>query len=113
MRVAVVGSRDYPKLHEVKEYIATLGRGDVIITGGARGVDRMAEACAKERQLSVVVHYPDWNKYGKAAGPIRNEIIVKDCDILVAFWDGTSRGTANAIQLAKAAGKFASRVKAS
>ena len=41
------------------------------------------------------------NKYGKSAGPIRNELMVQNCDFVIAFWDGKSKGTRNLIQLAQ------------
>jgi hypothetical protein len=43
----------------------------------------------------------DWAKYGPAAGPIRNKEIIDACDVVIAFWDGKSKGTANSIKLAK------------
>ena len=106
VRVAIVGSRNYKDLSEVREYVLSLPQGTVIITGGANGVDSVAAAAAEDAGLKVVVHAAEWALYGKAAGPIRNRKIVEDCDKLVAFWDDESPGTKNSISLASKAGKL-------
>ena len=106
MRVAIVGSRGYLDLDSVVSYVADLPVDTVVITGGAKGVDEAAEKAARERGLDVVVHYANWTLYGKAAGQIRNQVVVDDCDRLVAFWDGISPGTRGAISAASKAGKL-------
>lgn len=106
MRVAVVGSRDFAALDMVVEYVNSLPNDTVVISGGAVGVDRVAEQTAKKRGLKVVTHPANWNLHGKAAGQIRNRIIVDDCDTMVAFWDGISTGTKGSISLASKAGKL-------
>ena len=106
MRVAIVGSRDYPDLIKVREYVDSLPDDTVIITGGARGVDSEAESAARSRGLSVVIHEAEWNRHGKKAGPIRNTEVVNDCDKLVAFWDGQTPGTKDVISKASKAGKL-------
>jgi len=54
----------------------------------------------------MVVHLADWEAFGKAAGQIRNQKVVDDCEKLVAFWDGVSPGTKGAISMASKAGKL-------
>lgn len=76
-----------------------------IISGGARGADTLAEQFAQEYSYVTKIFPANWDKYGKAAGPIRNKQIVDHCDILVAFWDGTSRGTKHSIDIAEKQGK--------
>lgn len=105
MRVAIVGSRNYPNKLDVLDYVDALPNGTVVITGGATGVDSWAEEAARDNWLEVVVHLPDWKTHGKAAGPIRNRTIVQDAGRVVAFWDGLSRGTASTIQIARELGK--------
>jgi len=106
MRVAIVGSRDYPDLDEVREFVRTLPKGTVVVTGDARGVDKVVKNEARSRGLRVKIHKAEWWKYGKGAGHIRNRDVVDDCDKLQAFWDGTSPGTKSIIALAKKAGKL-------
>ena len=105
MRVAIVGSRDYPDLSTVRTYINTLLRpDDVVISGGARGVDSAAVQYAQERGLAVEVYPADWDRHGKTAGFIRNQTIVDNADYVVAFWDGRSRGTMDTVNKAQAKG---------
>jgi predicted Rossmann fold nucleotide-binding protein DprA/Smf involved in DNA uptake len=99
-RVAIVGSRGYPDEDEVFSYIHELPSDTVVVSGGAEGPDTWAERAAKRRGMLVVIYRADWSLYGKAAGPIRNAAIVANCDRVVAFWDGHSRGTRNTIDIA-------------
>lgn len=103
VRVAIVGSRGFPKLDLVRNYVA--GYEDwspqpVIVSGGAPGVDSVAEMVAKRVGLKTRIILPNWNKYGKGAGFRRNAEILANADRVVAFWDGLSKGTLHTIQLA-------------
>ena len=106
MRIAIVGSRDYPDLAKVRDYVNSLPDDTVIITGGARGVDSEAESAARASGLTVVIHEAEWHLHGRKAGPIRNTEVVKDCDKLVAFWDGKTPGTKDVVSKASKAGKL-------
>lgn len=99
-KVAVVGSRDFPSQYMVERVIYELPKSCIIVSGGARGVDTWAEQVAKYHGRDTEIFYPEWQKYGKSAGYVRNNIIVSSCDILIAFWDGKSRGTKHSINLA-------------
>ena len=111
--VAIVGSRDYPRMENVHSYIASAklnvpGDGTVrtvIVSGGARGVDSVAVAFAAAHGIPAIEIPANWNIDGKAAGFIRNAIIVDLADRVVAFWDGKSNGTKHTIGLARRAGK--------
>lgn len=105
MKVAIVGSRDYRDMRRVREYLETLDHDTVIVTGCAIGVDAWARSISRTLDMRCEVYTADWQKHGRAAGPLRNTEIVSACDRLVAFWDGKSRGTADSIAKAKAAGK--------
>ena len=100
-KVAIVGSRNYPKLLAVSSLVRSLPDSCVVVSGGARGVDRVAEAAAKERGLKTLVFSAEWNKYGRGAGMRRNKDIIRSADVVVAFWDGFSSGTEHSINLAK------------
>jgi predicted Rossmann fold nucleotide-binding protein DprA/Smf involved in DNA uptake len=108
MIIAIVGSRsftDYDTVKEtIKEYVGTK-RVDKIISGGAKGADKLAERFAKEHNIKIEVIYPRWKELGKKAGYIRNELIVMYSDLVFAFWDGESLGTAHTIRIAKRQGK--------
>lgn len=107
-KVAVVGSRGYPSLGFVREFVRRLAARDpgaTVVSGNARGVDRAAEEEARAAGLEVVSLPADWDTHGKAAGFIRNGQIVERCDAVAAFWDGRSRGTADTVRRAEVAGK--------
>jgi hypothetical protein len=106
MRIAIVGSRDFARLDAVVNYVNNLPVSTVIISGGAIGVDRTAETAARDRGMEVKTYLPDWDSYGKSAGFIRNQLIVDDCDVVVAFWNGKSRGTADTLKRAQKACKI-------
>lgn len=105
LRVCISGSRSFRALERVRAFIETLPPGTTVIHGGARGVDTTAGRAARACGLAVEVVQPDWARYGRAAGPLRNRAMVEGCDYLVAFWDGSSRGTKSAIDAAKHLGK--------
>ena len=77
----------------------------VIITGGAEGVDSIANKVAKEWGLKTKVMNADWDRYGKRAGYLRNKRMERHADYLIAVWDCTSRGTKMMIYIMKSAGK--------
>ena len=78
-----------------------------VVSGHAKGADSLGEWYAEENGLKCTIFPADWGKYGKAAGPIRNrqmlEYALKEEAHLVAFWNGTSKGTANMINIAEKA----------
>lgn len=100
MRVAIVGSRDYQRLEEVRQYVWECPRDWVIVSGGARGVDTTAVDEAKRLGMAYEVYLPDWGKRGRGAGIVRNREIVDRSDMLIAFWDGKSKGTESSIRMA-------------
>lgn len=79
----------------------SLSSDDVVVSGGASGVDSFAEALARGKGLQTVVFPALWGTYGKRAGAIRNRQIVEASDRIVAFWDGKSKGTKISIDIAK------------
>ncbi len=105
VKVAIVGSRDYKWLTRVIQVVNELPDGSTVVSGGARGVDSIAESTARGRGLHVESHIAEWDKYGKSAGMIRNSKIVRDCSVVIAFWDGKSKGTLDTITKATLAGK--------
>ncbi len=100
MKIGIVGSRGFDSYELVKqtmnEYVETV---DTIVSGGAKGADSLGEKWAKEYGKKTLIYKPEWDKYGKRAGFIRNEDIVKNSDFVLAFWDGKSRGTKSSIDL--------------
>ena len=75
-----------------------------VISGGARGADKLGERWAVDNGIPYELFLADWDGYGKSAGMIRNKQMANNADALVAFWDGESKGTANMINVAKKRG---------
>ena len=98
MKVAIIGSRSLVGV-EISKYIPENVRE--IISGGAIGIDTLAEKVADERRISKSIIRPEYDKYGKKAPLIRNKEIVERADFVIAFWDGKSRGTKFTIDYAK------------
>jgi hypothetical protein len=103
--VAIVGSRNWPDHEMVRDYINSLDDDDIVVSGGARGVDQWAQIYAEKRGLATLIFPADWKTHGRKAGLLRNRDIVNACDRLVAFWFEESRGTRHSIELARGAGK--------
>lgn len=102
MRVGVIGSRgfnDYELLSKVMDEMSD--EITLIVSGGAKGADSLGEKWAHENEIEVLIFYPNWDKYGKRAGFIRNEYIVKNSDLVIGFWDGQSKGTKSSFDLCK------------
>jgi hypothetical protein len=71
-----------------------------IVSGGARGADKLGERWAEEQHIPVKLFIPDWEGLGKGAGFSRNIEMAEYADVLLAFWDGESRGTKHMIDSA-------------
>lgn len=106
MRIAVVGSRTFTDWNYAKKILDNwVFDGDTIISGGALGADSLARQYASRCPLVNLIEYkPDWDRYGRSAGYRRNKQIVNNSDMLIAFWDGRSKGTKHSIDLANARG---------
>lgn len=107
MRVLVCGGRDCADAEFVYRTLNQLHKRyafDVVIEGDARGVDRIAGFWARRKRLENRKFRADWHVNGRAAGPIRNALMLTEGrpDMVVAFPGG--RGTANMVELAKRAG---------
>lgn len=110
IKLAIIGSRtfnNYELLKEKMHKLITQENYEIthIVSGGANGADKLGEKYAKEFNIPTIIFPAEWNKYGKSAGFIRNKDIIKNADVVVAFWDGQSRGTKNSIDLANSSNK--------
>ena len=79
-----------------------------IVSGHASGADLLGEAYARAHGLKLSVFKADWKQYGRGAGPVRNrqmlEYAMEETALVIAFWDGESKGTKNMIDQARKAG---------
>lgn len=118
MKLAIVGSRNADPTKRKQLMMASIvnsildgGRVDEFVSGGAGGVDYMAEQVASDwhqlgERAKLVVFKADWDAHGRAAGPIRNTQIVTYCHKVIAFWDFKSKGTRDTINKAVKADKI-------
>lgn len=104
-KVAIIGSREWKDHEMVRDYVQSLNATDVVVSGGARGVDQWAQIYAEERGLDTLIFEADWDQHGRRAGLIRNHDIIGAADRVVAFWDKVSTGTQHSISLARKADK--------
>jgi len=102
INLAIIGGRDFSDYKKLLDVVSSIKEHvDLFISGGAIGADRLGERWADENNIPKKIFYPEWDKYGKRAGFLRNENIVDEADIIIAFWNGKSKGTKNSIDLAK------------
>lgn len=103
----VTGSRDWdrPDIVTNKLMLYKNNRPTIIVGDCPTGVDKIVKQFCYMNDWPVVVYEADWNRHGRAAGPIRNRAMtLAEPDLCLAFPKGESRGTRNAIKTAKAAG---------
>ena len=107
VRVAVIGSREFPQLWMVRGFIDTLNpEQHMVVSGGAQGVDAIAVDHCKYRGIEYHEFIPDYDNFGSLATHMRNDEIIAYCHCLYAFWDGISDGTYSVIEKTKAVGKL-------
>lgn len=101
MKVIIAGGRDFGDYRFLKESVIGLNINiSEIVSGNAKGADALGEQFAFENNIPVKSFPANWGKHGRSAGPIRNKEMADYADILVAFWDGKSKGTKSMIELA-------------
>lgn len=101
MKTIIAGGRDFKDYNLLKKqvdyYREHKGNITEIVSGGANGADTLGEHYAAEYNIPVKIFLADWNKHGRAAGPMRNKQMADYADVLIAVWDGQSKGTKNMI----------------
>lgn len=108
MRCIIAGSRDITDIKHVERAMQSCSLFHVteIVSGGARGVDRLGERWARNNDVTLSIFPALWDKYGKKAGYIRNKDMAEYADMLVAVWDGKSTGTKHMIDIMESMKKF-------
>ena len=101
MKIAIVGSRNIT-VSDIGKYISG---AEEIVSGGAVGVDRCAAEYAKKSGIKLTEFLPQYERYGRVAPIIRNKEIVDYSDKVIAFWNGSSKGTLSVIKYAQKTGK--------
>lgn len=104
MKVIVAGSRNFEDYALLSEELDKITGITEIISGGARGADSLGELYASQKGIPLSIYKADWETYGKSAGYRRNVTMASVGDMLVAFWDGESKGTKHMIDIASSKG---------
>lgn len=113
MKLLITGSREWTDRKAIRDVLARFPAGTVLIHGACRGADKIAAGVGNQLGFDVRPYPADWERFGNAAGPIRNqEMIDKECldgdeiDICIAFHDDleNSKGTKDMIEKADNAG---------
>lgn len=117
MKIAIVGSREFRHIDLARDIICKFLINSIpeaptenelyLISGGAIGIDTLAEKIADRLKIEKIIFKPDWNTYGKRAAAIRNQKIVDTADMILSFWNGIKikSGTWMTINMAIKAGK--------
>lgn len=107
-KIIIAGGRDFSDYQVLEKFcddcISNIAQKNMeqnvditILSGTAKGADQLGEQYAANRGYNIKRFPPDWNKHGKAAGPIRNREMAEYANSLIAFWDRKSSGTKNMI----------------
>lgn len=102
MKVAIIGSRNITSFNLTPHIPEDVTQ---IVSGGAVGIDTLARNYAISHGIELLEFLPEYEKYGRSAPIIRNKKIIEASDIILAIWDGKSRGTLFSINNAKQRGK--------
>lgn len=106
-RIVIAGSRNYNNYQEAKEFIDFHIENIkneftvIFLSGGCKGADMLGERYAIEHGFQIERFPAEWKRYGRAAGPKRNEQMAKSADLVICFWDKKSSGTKSMIQYTK------------
>ncbi len=106
-KIVVAGTRSFNDYSIAEKYIQNclakenLDEPTSFISGGCRGADILGQKYAEKYGFPIEIHKAEWNKYGRAAGPIRNKEMAQIADIIICFWDQKSKGTKSLIDFAK------------
>lgn len=102
MKTIIAGSRSITNYDELLAAIKDIDwEITEVISGGARGADELGEWYATSNNIPLRIIPADWSRFGRSAGPIRNQRMAEIGEALVTVWDGSSRGSAHMIETMK------------
>ena len=103
MRTIIAGSRGITEYRELQRALVACGwRPTVVLSGTARGVDKLGEQWAFANAVPCELYPADWGAHGRRAGMLHNIRMAERAEALIALWDGVSRGTKQMIAVARA-----------
>lgn len=102
-KIGIVGTRRrdsqeaYSKVEQ--KFLEIYEEGDWLVSGGCpKGGDRFAEIIAKKFGVPIIIFYPDWKRYGRGAGIVRNTDIAKESDVIIACLARTPGGADDTVE---------------
>ena len=104
-KVIIAGSRGFSNYKLLREQCNKFLREKrktsniIVVSGHARGADTLGEKYAQDEGFALEIYPAQWKKLGKQAGYRRNEQMAEVADALIAFWDGSSKGTKHMIDI--------------
>jgi predicted Rossmann fold nucleotide-binding protein DprA/Smf involved in DNA uptake len=104
-KVIIAGSRGFSNYKLLREQCNKFLREKrktsniIVVSGHARGADTLGEKYAQDEGFTLEIYPAQWKKFGKRAGYRRNEQMAEVADALIAFWDGSSKGTKHMIDI--------------
>ncbi len=104
-KVIIAGSRGFSNYKLLREQCNKFLREKrktsniIVVSGHARGADTLGEKYAQDERFTLEIYPAQWKKFGKRAGYRRNEQMAEVADALIAFWDGSSKGTKHMIDI--------------
>ena len=104
-KVIIAGSRGFSNYKLLREQCNKFLREKrktsniIVVSGNARGADSLGEKYAQDEGFTLEIYPAQWKKFGKRAGYRRNEQMAEVADALIAFWDGSSKGTKHMIDI--------------
>ena len=102
MKITIIGSRNLV-VNDLQRFLPE--ETDEIVSGGAKGIDSCAREYAKSNSIKLTEFLPKYNEFGRAAPIKRKDEIIDYADMVIAFWDGKSRGTKYVIDTCRKNGK--------
>lgn len=113
MKILVFGGRDYGKsereiflLNETLDEFNKMKSFSVLISGGAKGADKLAELWANSKGIPTKIYYANWKRFHRKAGPVRNQLIIDSEKIDLAFKFPGGSGTADMYERVKLKGIY-------
>lgn len=108
-RLLITGSRNWDNWDVIREALSVVhaehGTNVILVHGCARGADTMCAAVAQQYEWTIEEHPADWDKHGRAAGPIRNaQMVALGADLCIGFLGVASKGTRHCLAQAEKAG---------
>lgn len=105
MNIIIAGGRDFDMISYLQDSVASLlsqfeDEPITLFTGKCDGADTIGEKFMKDWGCKIIPFPANWKKYGKSAGPRRNENMACNADMLIVFWDGISSGSKDMINKA-------------